>query len=118
MPAAQMRASGPARAAAPTQAVVQQPATLARTQASLFASGAQAGWRVIAYTYRYEKQAESKAVQLKERYVGLQPQVYTPTGRAPYFVALGGPSDAVSAIALRDRARRVGLPRDTYARNF
>lgn len=57
-------------------------------------------------------------MQLKERYTGMEPQVYSPTGKAPYFVALGGPSDSVSAYALRDRARRAGLPRDTYARNF
>ncbi|MBE7180780.1 MAG: hypothetical protein INR71_06155 [Terriglobus roseus] len=88
------------------------------SRASILSSGAQAGWHVIAYTYRYEKQAEAKAMQLKERYTSLQPQVYSPTGRAPFFVALGGPSDSVSAIALRNRARRVGLPRDTYARNF
>ena len=87
-------------------------------QASLLTSGAQAGWYVIAYTYRYEKQAQAKAVQLKDRYTEMEPQVYSPTGRAPYFVALGGPSDSVSAFALRDRARRAGLPRDTYARNF
>ncbi len=105
------------------EAAAQRPATAAAARPqpateSLFASGAHAGWHVIAYTYRYQEQAKSKAVQLRQQYVGLQPQVYSPTGRAPYFVALAGPSDAVSAIALRDRARRVGLPRDTYARNF
>ncbi|GAA3760595.1 hypothetical protein [Terriglobus aquaticus] len=90
----------------------------APVQTSLFTSGERAGWYVIAYTYRYEKQAEAKAMQLKDRYTGMQPQVYSPTGHAPYFVALGGPSDSVQAFALRDRARRAGLPRDTYARNF
>lgn len=112
-----------ARAEAVPEKVVVQPSSArdANRQGasdSLLATGEQAGWHVIAYTYRYEKQAEAKAVQLKRRYDSLQPQVFSPTGRAPYFVALGGPSDSVSAIALRNRARRAGLPRDTYARNF
>ncbi|SEB48839.1 hypothetical protein [Terriglobus roseus] len=88
------------------------------TQESLVASGMQAGWHVIAYTYNYEQQAQAKAEQLRRKYVALQPQVFSPTGHAPYFVALGGPSDSVSALALRNHARQVGLPRDTYARNF
>jgi hypothetical protein len=88
------------------------------SQDSLVASGVQAGWHVIAYTYNYEQQAQAKAEQLRRRYVGLQPQVFSPTGHAPYFVALGGPSDSVRAMAIRNRARQAGLPRDTYARNF
>jgi hypothetical protein len=87
-------------------------------QPSLVASGVQAGWHVIAYTYNYEQQAQAKAEQLRRKYVALQPQVFSPTGHAPYFVALGGPSDPATALALRNRARQAGLPRDTYARNF
>ncbi|MEZ2348789.1 hypothetical protein [Terriglobus sp. RCC_193] len=85
---------------------------------SLLSSTAQAGWRVIAYTYNHEQQAQAKALQLQQKYMNLQPQVFSPTGHAPYFVALGGPLDSSSAFALRNRARQSGLPRDTYARNF
>jgi len=85
---------------------------------SLLTSTAQAGWRVIAYTYNHEQQAQAKVIQLQQKYVNLQPQVFSPTGHAPYFVALGGPLDSSSAYALRNRARQSGLPRDTYARNF
>lgn len=85
---------------------------------SLLTSTAQAGWRVIAYTYNHEQQAQAKAMQLQQKYMNLQPQVFSPTGHAPYFVALGGPLDSSSAFALRNRARQSGLPRDTYARNF
>lgn len=85
---------------------------------SLLTSTAQAGWRVIAYTYNHEQQAQAKALQLQQKYINLQPQVFSPTGHAPYFVALGGPLDSSSAFALRNRARQSGLPRDTYARNF
>ncbi|WP_419806150.1 hypothetical protein [Terriglobus sp.] len=103
---------------APQQATTAGGARSQAAKTSLFTSGAQAGWHVIAYTYRYQNQAQTKAVKLKEKYTGMEPQVYSPTGRAPYFVALGGPLDSVSAMALRNRARRAGLPRDTYARNF
>jgi len=87
-------------------------------EASLLTSTARAGWRVIAYTYNHEQQAQAKAIQLQKKYFDLQPQVFSPTGRAPYFVALGGPLNSTSAYALRNRARQAGLPRDTYARNF
>ncbi|MGI4756665.1 MAG: hypothetical protein ACRYGF_07435 [Janthinobacterium lividum] len=117
-------ASPKPQAATPPVAGVQRPAKPSAiperqaAQASLLASGVQAGWHVIAYTYNYERQAQSKVEHIKRRYNGLQPQVFSPTGHAPYFVALGGSSDAARAMALRDRARQVGLPRDTYARNF
>lgn len=94
------------------------PATAKTVDTSLLASTRQAGWRVIAYTYNHEQQAQAKAIQLQQKYVNLQPQVFSPTGHAPYFVALGGPLDSSSAYALRNRARQSGLPRDTYARNF
>lgn len=106
---------------AQTQPTPQAPATntpAPSTATSLLNSTAQAGWRVIAYTYNHEQQAQAKAVQLQQKYMNLQPQVFSPTGHAPYFVALGGPLDSSSAYALRNRARQSGLPRDTYARNF
>jgi hypothetical protein len=112
-------------ATTPTQAqpVAASPAPVTPSAAkpadtSLLTSTAQAGWRVIAYTYNHEQQAQAKAIQLQQKYVNLQPQVFSPTGHAPYFVALGGPLDSSSAYALRNRARQSGLPRDTYARNF
>ncbi|MBW8748356.1 MAG: hypothetical protein JF584_12480, partial [Acidobacteria bacterium] len=88
------------------------------TQNSLLASGERAGWHVIAYTYKYEQQAQAQVMKLQRKYVSLHPQVFTPTGHAPYFVALGNPSNETTAMDLRNRARQVGLPRDTYARNF
>lgn len=111
-----------ATAPTPTQSVATPPATPAPAakpaDTSLLASTAQAGWRVIAYTYNHEQQAQAKVAKLQQKYVTLQPQVFSPTGHAPYFVALGGPLDSSSAFALRNRARQSGLPRDTYARNF
>ena len=109
---------------APSRPVAQQPVAtvVMRTpqakRDSLFTSGAKAGWHVIAYTYNSERLAQARVTQLRQRYVKLQPQVYSPTGHAPFFVALGGPSDAAGAMMLRNRARQAGMPRDTYARNF
>lgn len=108
--------SAPSEAAKGQQSVAKPSAAAPRLMA--FSSGSQAGWRVIAYTYNVQQQAQAKARQIETRYAALHPQVFSPTGHAPYFVALGGPSSAASAMALRDRARHVGLPRDTYARNF
>ncbi len=78
----------------------------------------QPGWHVIAYTYNYEGQARKKADDLQKRYFSLNPQVFSPTGRAPYFVALGNGLDQSEATALLHQARRAGLPRDTYIRAF
>lgn len=116
--------SGTTQAAAtpaPAQTVVDSPARGPATKpadTSFLSSTAQAGWHVIAYTYNHEQQAQAKVSKLQQRYTNLQPQVFSPTGHAPYFVALGGPLDSSSAYALRNRARQSGLPRDTYARNF
>jgi hypothetical protein len=78
----------------------------------------QPGWHVIAYTYNYEGQARKKVDDLQKRYLSLNPQVFSPTGRAPYFVALGNGLDQSGATALLHQARRAGLPRDTYIRAF
>ncbi|NUQ28986.1 MAG: hypothetical protein HOQ35_10795 [Acidobacteriaceae bacterium] len=107
--------------ATPAQQPLPKPAVHSEanaTQNSLLASGERAGWNVIAYTYKYEQQAQAQVMKLQRKYVSLHPQVFTPTGHAPYFVALGNPSNETTAMDLRNRARQVGLPRDTYARNF
>ncbi len=75
-------------------------------------------WRVVAYTFRREDQAEHKARQIAERHGALRPQIFSPTGRAPYLVALGGWMSVEQAMALREKARREGLPRDLYMQNY
>lgn len=111
-------ATTPAQAQPAVAPAAPAPASKAADNNSFLSSTTQAGWHVIAYTYNHEQQAQAKVMQLQQRYVKLQPQVFSPTGHAPYFVALGGPLDSSSAFALRNRARQSGLPRDTYARNF
>ena len=75
-------------------------------------------WHVVVYTYDRESAAQHKASDLAAKYPQLQPQVFSPTGGAPYLVTLGGGADRKEAFARRDAARAAGLPRDTYAQNF
>lgn len=112
MPAAQPAAAAaePAPAAAAPAATVPAtaaPATAARTQ-----------WRVVAYTYNHQDQAQQKADQIAGKHAALNPEVFAPKGHAPYLVTIGGPLSHDQAAALRRRARAEGLPRDTYIQNF
>jgi eukaryotic-like serine/threonine-protein kinase len=76
-------------------------------------------WRVVAYTYNQRDLAEKKVQEMSAKHADLQPEVFAPKGnRAPYFVSVGGAMDRDQAIQMRERARRLGLPRDTFARNF
>jgi hypothetical protein len=77
-----------------------------------------AGWYVIAYTYNHPAQAQAKADRLNTGRRGLHADVFSPRGGAPYLVSLGGPMSQSEAKALQTRARRSGLPRDTYIRNY
>ncbi len=101
-------ATAPAAAAPATEPVAERPRT---------AHGA-AGWYVIAYTYNYEDQARAKAHRVAEQHEGFHPEVFSPRGRAPYFVSLGGPMDETEARAVLQRARRAGLARDTFMRRY
>jgi hypothetical protein len=75
-------------------------------------------WRVIAYTYNHEAQAKEKVGQIAGKHPELRPEVFTPTGHAPYLVALGGPMSRDEAFAFAGKAKRAGLPRDLYAQNY
>ncbi len=84
------------------------------------AGGAQArtAWRVIAYTYNHQDQAQKKAATLTKTHPDLRPAVFAPTGHAPYLVTVGGVMNKDEAFALARRLRSRGLPRDTYAQNY
>ncbi|MFL6429131.1 MAG: hypothetical protein ACJ71S_12880 [Acidobacteriaceae bacterium] len=75
-------------------------------------------WHVVAYTYNQESAAQRKATELAAQYPKLEPQVFSPTGHAPYLVTLGGGTTRQEAFARRDAARTAGMPADTYAMNF
>jgi eukaryotic-like serine/threonine-protein kinase len=82
------------------------------------ANGPRTQWRVVAYTFNREDQAKQKADSLAKRDPSLNPQVFSPSGHAPYLVTLGGPMTREQAEALKEKARGAGLPRDTYAQNY
>ena len=75
-------------------------------------------WRVVAYTYNRQDQAQHKVDEITARHGGLHPAVFSPSGRAPWLVTLGGEMSADQAATLRNRARSEGMPRDTFARNY
>ena len=75
-------------------------------------------WHVIVYTFNREDQAQHRAQALAARHPELQPQVFSPTGGAPYLVALGAGMTRKDAWSLRNKARAEGLPQDTYMQNY
>ena len=75
-------------------------------------------WRVVAFTYNQEDQAQHKAAEIAQSHPDLNPTVFTLTGHAPFLVTLGGQMSREDAFALSGKAKREGLPRDTYAQNY
>jgi hypothetical protein len=76
-------------------------------------------WRVIAYTYARNADAEKKVQAINNRISGIHAEVF-PLGSNPtsYLVSLGAHLTRDEATALRRRALAKGMPRDTYIRNF
>lgn len=101
---------------APAPVVTTKPVQTAKTNAPSV-DKPHGQWRVIAYTYNREKDAQKKQSTLSRKRPGLQAEVFTPNGRAPYLVTVGGWMSQDEAFALAKRARGEGLPRDTYATN-
>ncbi|MDP9039074.1 MAG: SPOR domain-containing protein, partial [Acidobacteriota bacterium] len=91
-------------------------ATAERSAAA--ATRLQPGWYVVAYTFNHQEQALKRASAIVRRYPFLHPEVIAPNGRTPYLIALGGAMSRNEAETIRERARRVGLPRDTFVRNY
>jgi hypothetical protein len=75
-------------------------------------------WRVVAYTYNREAQAQQKATSVAAKHPELKPEVFTPNGHAPYLVTVGGAMSRDEAFALVKKAKGDGLPRDSYAQNY
>jgi hypothetical protein len=73
---------------------------------------------VIAFTYDRRADAEKKASAIAHSHPELKPTVFTPSGRAPYLVSIGGVMDGHTAHALARRSRSLGLPHDMYAQNY
>jgi hypothetical protein len=75
-------------------------------------------WRVVAFTYNREAQAQEKAASVAAKHPDLRPEVFTPNGRAPYLVTVGGTMSRDEAFALVKKGHSEGLPRDSYAQNY
>ena len=75
-------------------------------------------WRVVAFTYNRQDQAQKKASSLAREHPGLAPSAFSPTGHAPWLVTIGGVLQRDAAYALARKARSLGLPRDTYAQDY
>lgn len=82
------------------------------------ASVARVEWRAIAFTYNHEDQAKTKVERLAARHPELRPEVFSPNGRAPYLVSIGGAMSRDDAYALARKARGEGVAGDVYAQNF
>ncbi len=83
------------------------------------ASGESRGnWRVIAFTYNREDQAQQKVAEIAQSHPDLNPVVFTPSGHAPFLVQLGGAMSKQEAFAFSGKAKREGMPRDIYAQNY
>ena len=75
-------------------------------------------WRVVAFTYNRKDQAQKKASTLASEHPDLSPAAFSPNGKAPWLVTIGGSLQHDEAYALARKARSLGLPRDTYAQNY
>jgi hypothetical protein len=76
------------------------------------------GWRVVAFTYNREAQAQEKAASVAAKHPDLRPEVFTPNGHAPYLVTVGGTMSRDEAFALVKKGHAEGLPHDSYAQNY
>lgn len=124
-PAASSAVAGAPRSSEPTapakydaqNAQAGGPADLGSAASAPVAS-AQPGWRVIAYTYNHQGQAEARATRMNAKHPGLAANVFSPKGRAPFLVVLSGPVTEPQAKEILKRARHAGAPRDTFIRRF
>jgi hypothetical protein len=92
----------------------------ARTAATPARDAPGRAWRVVAYTYNGLAAAEAKVRRVNQRWPGFHAEVFAPKGRGrgPYMVALGGRMTRAEAARVQQSARRNGLPRDTFIRNY
>ncbi|MBV9084941.1 MAG: SPOR domain-containing protein [Acidobacteriaceae bacterium] len=118
---------GPAREAWPSRVVgpgetTQPPAQISadgtRTRGALPHENREV-WRVVAFTFNREADAQRQVQAIKEKQPRFSPEVFSPSGNGPpYLVVLGGRLNHNQAEQLRDKARANGFPRDTYSQNF
>jgi cell division septation protein DedD len=72
----------------------------------------------VVYTYRGQTKATDSVAKIVAEHPDLAPAIFNPAGSDVYMVILGGAMDHSQANAMLDKARKEGLPADTYVRNF
>ena len=76
-------------------------------------------WRVVAYTYKGQTKAEDMVAEINGKHADLGAEVFSPPKQSgDYLVTVGGPMDRAAAGKMLDKARRLGLPADSYLQNF
>jgi eukaryotic-like serine/threonine-protein kinase len=114
-PAPKPAAATPSGAKAPAAKPAKpSPSTLGTT-----ASGPEGRsvWRVVAYTYKGQTKAADMVSKINEEHSNLGAEVFTPKS-GDYLVTVGGPMDHDQATKMLDKAKRAGLPEDSYVQNF
>ncbi|HEY3705542.1 MAG TPA: SPOR domain-containing protein [Terracidiphilus sp.] len=104
--------------AAPDRAVTPQHAAPRAASATPSVGNGKKQWRVVAFTYNRQDQARKKAASVAQKHPDLRPEAFSPSGRAPWLVTVGGAMDRDDAYALAAKVRGLGLPRDSYAQNY
>jgi hypothetical protein len=119
-PAAQVEPKpSPAKPIAKPENVRPAPLRAAVPAATPEAAGGKKVWRVVAYTYHRQDQAQHKANEVNQAHPDLHATVFSPNGDPNHFlVVLGGATDSRGAFAMRDKAIHSGLAADTYVQGF
>jgi hypothetical protein len=103
----------PTRAAAP--AMVPAPASPAPPAAA----EPHPVWRVVAYTYRSQAMADDMVSRITAKHADLGAAVFKPHKKGTaYLVTVGGAMDHDAALKMVSKAKRAGLPVDTYMQSF
>jgi hypothetical protein len=103
---------------APARTGVPAAAANAGASSNLAVADIRTQWRVVTYTYNRQDQAQKKSATVAMKHPDLRPEVFTPTGHAPYLVTVGGVMNRDEALMLARKSRKLGLPPDTYPQNY
>jgi cell division septation protein DedD len=119
VPAAPAPSTKPSPASKPSAIAKSSAAKPAAAATQVPVGNGRSIWRVIAYTYRYEKPAQEMVDKLKAQHPNLDVAVFSPAGKTSlYLISLGGAMTREEALKMRDKVASMGLPPDTFVQNF
>lgn len=75
-------------------------------------------WRVVVYTYNQQSAADARAAEINKKHPQLHAKTFSPTGKPPFLVTVGGAMPMADAKRFRQTAVSLGMPRDTYTQNY